>query len=367
MRRRLPRPLRWLGRLVVAAVVLVVCSALPAVWIETSCVGTRDPALRTYQAILPPEHRRNEVDTWLTYPEWSIVHAYEDFAGVARRADESAFDYVGVVRGYWRNLCAVTRIASTRGEITADMRAMLHVIGASFTAEMVVKGLYERTIGALTAWVRGPERTPEDVFALRMADDYATFLQQTPWYAYPFGTELAKLWREVPIGGTSSWVRTIERRVSLTLELAVKTVYAKAMGLAAGVTPAQTTIRSIVGRIEPDVLARIPGVKVIERRADDGSFVIETPRYRAFTGILAEIARAQGEMIEIAGNDFVFVTLRLDASAESPADSTSLFVTPIQARPGWRRIGVSTRVDALAQLIRQTLPPAMEFEHVYDY
>ena len=84
----------------------------------------------------------------------------------------------------------------THDQVTTD-----YIIGISFTAEMAIQGGYERTIGALTAWLRGPQRTPEDAFALRMLDDYAAFLQQTPWYEYPFGAELGRLWREVPRSG----------------------------------------------------------------------------------------------------------------------------------------------------------------------
>ena len=64
--------------------------------------------------ILPPEHRRNLVDTYLTYPEWSIVHAYEDFAGVRRSAANPGSATVDSIRGYWRNLCGCPAIASAR-------------------------------------------------------------------------------------------------------------------------------------------------------------------------------------------------------------------------------------------------------------
>ena len=50
---------------------------------------------------------------------------------------------------------------------------MLYIIGISFAAEMGIKGFYEETVGRVTAWLRGPERTPEDEFALKVADEYA--------------------------------------------------------------------------------------------------------------------------------------------------------------------------------------------------
>ena len=122
---------------------------------------------------------------------------------------------------------------------------MLYTIGLSFAAEMGLKGLYELTIGRFTAWFRGPKRTPEDEFALAVAEDYAAFLRQTPWYEYPFGSKLAQFWIETPMAYGSA-VRKLERRIALSLEYGGKAVYAKLIGLGAAASPAPLTIRSVV-------------------------------------------------------------------------------------------------------------------------
>ena len=41
-------------------------------------------------------------------------------------------------------------------------RMMIHIIGVSFTAEMAVKAAYEETIGRLTAFIRGRNKSPQD-------------------------------------------------------------------------------------------------------------------------------------------------------------------------------------------------------------
>ncbi len=122
---------------------------------------------------------------------------------------------------------------------------MLYTIGLSFAAEMGLKGLYELTIGRFTAWFRGPKRTPEDEFALAVAEDYAAFLRQTPWYEYPFGSKLAQFWIETPMAYGSA-VRKLERRIAISLEYGGKAVYAKLIGLGAAASPAPLTIRSVV-------------------------------------------------------------------------------------------------------------------------
>jgi hypothetical protein len=119
------------------------------------------------------EESRNEVDSYITYPEWAIVYAYDDFAAVTRRGSKSDFHYLDSIRSFWTSLCALERVAPQHGQVALDYNATLYIIGPSFTAEMATEGLYENTIGALTVRIRGPKHTPEDEFALNVADDYA--------------------------------------------------------------------------------------------------------------------------------------------------------------------------------------------------
>jgi hypothetical protein len=354
-----------LKRAAIALVVLLVLAAIPIVWNETQCVGSLPANSSTYRPILPEAHRRNLVDTYLTYPEWSIVHAYEDFAGVLRKADESAFDFTGSILGYWRHLCSVSAIASSQGIITGDVRVMLYIIGISFTGEMGVKGLYETTIGRLTEWIRGSARTPEDSFALTTAERYATFLQQTPWYEFPFGQTLAAFWTDTPIL-QGSVVRSLERRFALSAEYGVKSVYAQLLAQAAALAPAALTIRSVVKDF--DQSDATPDVKLIERRAD-GSAIIETPRYRAFTKIvLALVEQRRRTFTEIAGNDTILTTvLTKKESSVSVPGARELFQMPLQARVAWVRRGIVLPVSELGALAKQVHAAGAEFEHVYDY
>ena len=93
------------------------------------------------------------------------------------------------------------------------------------------------TIGRLTEWIRGPQPTPEDVFAQKTADDYAGFLQQTPWYEFPFGETL----------GRSGARRRCSRAASCAVssaasrchaEYGVKAIYARLIAQAAALAPA---------------------------------------------------------------------------------------------------------------------------------
>lgn len=357
------RVLKWVG---IGFAALLVAALIPVIFTETVCNAPVDAQTQPFKSILDPADRRNEVNTYLTYPEWSIVHAYEDFAAVTRQGSESDFGYFGSVRSYWSNLCRIRRIASDRGPVPLETKTMLYVIGISFAVEMGIKGFYEETVGRVTAWWRGPVRTPEDEFALKVADEYALFLRQTPWYRFPFGEKLKAFWAETPLIGGSA-IRKIERRGSLSLEYAVKAVYAKALGALAGLDPAPLAIRSVVSGLDKTDTDADDRITVL-KRLDDGRAIIETPRYRAFTEIIRGLAARGRNFTEIAGNDVILVTVKVPpGEAIDFADAVPLFEVPIQAQPGWRRVGLDVKVPALTELIRKLATTKVELEHVYDY
>lgn len=372
-------------RLLMGLAALVVLIAIPIVWTETGCRSPREPDPEPFQSALDAAHRRDEVNTYLTYPEWSIVHAYEDLAGVTRKGSESDFAYMRSVANYWSSLCSLTRLATSRGSIAFDYKLMLYTIGISFAAEMGLKGAYELTIGKATAWLRGPQRTPEDEFALGVADEYAAFLRQTPWFEFPFGARLRQFWTRTPLWG-GNIIRKIERRISLTLEYAGKAVYARLIAIGAGASgPVALRIRSVVSGVDASDVAADNRITVVRTLAG-GASEIETPRYRAFTEVMAGLAERGRNIVEIAGNDNVLITvlapleifeiidndhvpITVVAPREQSADKfgRQLFEVPIQARPGWRRVGLDVKIAMLASLIRVLRANGMELEHVYDY
>ena len=236
---------------------------------------------------------------------------------------------------------------------------------------MAVKGLYETTIGRLTAFIRGPKRTPDDEYAIKVAEDYAAFLRQTPWYEYPFWPTLKAYW-SLPTAGTPSLVRTGERRVALSLEWGAKAGYARAMGLLAGASPAKLTIDTLVTGIDRAKLAADKDVTIKTERPE--GIVVETPRYRAYTDFLRRVAASGGGIGEIAGNDRIFVTAIGDrralasvANAIGAGKADLMFAVPVQAKPGQQRFGIELAVRDLPAFISAAPQHGLSFEHAYDY
>ena len=94
--------LRWLGRLLLVLVLGLALLLAPVAYNDLACTAPTDS--EDYAAILPPEQHRAEARTLLTYPEWHIVHAYDDYARVIGDGDPHDYAFLPAITGYWSSL-----------------------------------------------------------------------------------------------------------------------------------------------------------------------------------------------------------------------------------------------------------------------
>lgn len=361
MRRRLAalwRVIKWPTCLLAVMLVLLLT---PVAYVELACRGESKAA--AYEPLITNStFQRREANTYLTYPEWHIVYAYDGLAEALKTGEEHQFDYWRSIAAFWRSACTVMRVADEHGGADWDTRSMIHTIGVSFTAEMSAKAAYEETVGRLAAYLRGPQKTPQDKVIAETASEYAAFLRQTPWYQFPFARERGELW-----GPAAGSVRGWERRFGIGLEYTAKAAYARVIARAVAATaPATLTIRSVVTGISEPGIARIPDVKIVGKRP--GGLEIETPRYDRFTRILAEIARRGGTVREIAGNDDIMVTLTVPRSAD-PSRIRQGRVILRMPRDGFTsdRLLMDVKVPELTSLLATYPLGDPGVEHVFDY
>lgn len=345
---------KWLRRLIVAGIALVVVLAFPVVFVEVACRGQVQPD--QYTALLPPEDHRAEARTLMTYPEWHIVHAYDDYAEVIHTGDPHDFAFARSILGFWTSLCALNEQAGAHGGVDIATKQMVYVIGVSFTAEMAMKAAYEETLGRATTWLRGPAHSALDDLSAQQARDYARFLQQVPWYKWDFRADRAAL-RAQSEGG----VRDTERRIALGLEYGAKAAYAGVIENAvASVGADALRLRMIVTGITPEALAEFDDVRVIDTGSD--GIVIETPRYRALSTMLTPMAKAGVQFVEIAGNDDIMLT----ALAATGNQTDALYSFDRQGYGDTRHL-ILLPVRDLAKTLLGLQANGLTLEHVHDY
>ncbi|MBA4491062.1 hypothetical protein [Paracoccus sp. S1E-3] len=345
------RVLRWLGRGVLGLLLLVLLLLSPVAYVETACRPQGEAA--PYASILPDADRRPESRTLMTYPEWHIVHAYDDYARVIRNGDPQDYGFLRGIGGFWSSLCALSRASGAYGGVDGGTKQMVYVIGTSFTLELALKAAYEETLGRAVTWIRGPTHAAADAISARQAADYATFLRQTPWYRWDFRRDAA----ELQTAGDS--FRDRERAMALGLEYRAKAAYAKAIEAAvANVGPDALRLKMVVTGLPDGFLAARPDITLIETRPE--GMVIETPRYAALTRLLVDMAEAGADFVEIAGNDDIMFTATSD-QPEQPGALTSM------ARQGYGdyRHLIAVKVADLAARLRDLGP--LKLEHIHDY
>jgi hypothetical protein len=347
--RRLATAIRYL---LLGVLVLVIGLASPVVYVETMCRGDATPAPSAPLA----EETRPEIRTLLTYPEWHIVHAYDDYAEVIRTGDPHAFGFLRAIGGYWGSLCTLTRQSAELGTIDGATRQLVHVIGVSFTLEMLMKAAYEETLGRAVAWARGPERSALDDLSAQQAAAYAVFLQQVPWYRYDFRADARALAR-----ASQGGLRDTERALALGLEHRARAAYAGLIGRAVAATGQDDlTLQMVVAGLPAARLQSTQGVTLL--RETGGGIEVETPRYRALTLILADWARAGAEFLDIAGNDQIMFT----ALSDRPQAGGALLSMARQGHGDWRHLFL-VRVKDLADRLRGLEAEGLRLEHVHDY
>jgi hypothetical protein len=360
---------RWAMRIVGGLLLLALVVSAPILWVEGMCATSPGASARGPAPLVDDRgYTRRESDSYLSFPEWHIVYAYEDLAGVLRQGNPSDFAYGRQIVGFWSNLCTLTRVVTAREKVGTDTKVMLYTIGWSFTIELATKGAYENTIGRLFEWLRGERPTVEDTFVARDMQAYAEFLHQTPWYQYPFASRLVDFWRSTPWRG-EHWPRKLERRLSVTLEYATKAVYGAVIGYASNATlgAADLEIYTIFVGLDGGDQVTEPQLRVV-RELGGRRTLVRTPRYQAYSDLLVRLARRGRNVAEIAGNRRILVTVLAPVGPRSPLPGTSeLFEVAIQARPDRRRLGLDVAVEQLGATIRALEAGGATIEHVYDY
>lgn len=317
---------------------------------------------------IAPDQRRSVEQTFLTFPEWFLVHSPAEYARYVKQHPAHGFPFLGHVGQIWSSYAAVTE-EQVRAKYpnNAGYHVMIGVIGSSTTVEYTLRSMYENTLGRIS-WATASGLTPEDEYGARVAQDYVDFIRKEPWYLYDFGAKLKGLWTDTPLAG-SNMLRKLERRYALTTEYLIKAAYGQLikLGTRAAYEPALMTTQ-VVADHEPYDLSDMPNVKLL-RMLDDGRAVLELPRYYDFRLAATRLGLQDVQLQDIAGNsDVILVTVLTRAhGTAAPPDSRVLFEQPILTEPGRKRVALVLPVAALSRYLVDAPRQGVEVEHVYDY
>ena len=350
-------------------VVLLPLLLFPLLFIASRCVGSGGPTpVREASAATAAVegYARPGAATFLALPEWYVVYSAEEYAEAIGRGAPSRFPYFGAIRQFWRyygGVCVTTR---HRYPFSLRRHAALGATGMRFSVEQAVKGAYEKSLGRVVEWIGGHD-TPEDAFAARVAREYGRSLSTQPWYDFRFGTALEALWKDVPARGPHP-IRKWERRVALSIEYGVKTLYGGAARVVltylsgAGDAGVYVLADNVSDRALVD--ARIQKVKAVGPHV----YVLKLPPEPGFTRIVPGLVRQGVRFRDIAGNREIFLTVRAPRTwGPGLAPGRLVLAEPILTDPGRQRAGIATPVSSLHTVLASLERSGATLEQLYAY
>lgn len=369
---------RWLRRLfraiifVVLIVVLIPIVGLAYGYMTTNAISidvnieTAKPAeaLRT-KAREIPGYQRPEESTFLTYPEWAIVYAAREYAGFVAENRESGFAYWAYIGRFWQDYAVVIQ-ATRKYPFNSQNHLMLVVIGTSHTIEHALQWAWENTLGRLTE-LAAPEPVAEDRFQAEAAAEYAAFLDQVPWYRFPYAEKRAALWS---VQTTSGWasVRSWERKLAFGLSYTIKQTYADliASGLEATSDAALLDVHVWAKGPVEIAINGVPDTRLELDFGEDGA-VFVTKRYQVFTELVPRLVNRGLRFVEIGGNGQIFITVLSNGPITAPPGASTLFSYALPAGPDQWRTGIVAPVSELHEILPALDKAGAGLEHIYDY
>lgn len=136
---------------------------------------------------IAPDQRRGVEQTFLTFPEWYLVHSPAEYAVYTTQHPAHEFPFITHIQQLWSSYAAVTR-EQIQAKYPANLgyHLMIGVIATSTTIEYGLRWAYENTLGRMSWATTSHGLTAEDRYAAQVAQDYVDFIRQQPWYLYDF-------------------------------------------------------------------------------------------------------------------------------------------------------------------------------------
>jgi hypothetical protein len=317
---------------------------------------------------IPEDQRRSVEQTFLTFPEWFLVHSPAEYAVLVKTRPAHDFPFISHTHQLWSSYASV--IAEQMREkypLNAGYHVMICVIATSTTIEYALRWVYENTLGRIS-WMTASGLTDEDRYGAVVAQDYVNFIRKEPWYLYDFWSKLQGLWSTTPAWGPDI-IRKWERRYALSTEFLIKAAYAKLIEAATrtAYTPVLMTTQVVVDHAPSSIPAN-SNMKILHV-LPDGRAVMELPRYFDFRIAASQLAQSGSKLVDIAGNSSVIlVTVWTEDNANLQVDGARvLFEQPLITMPGHKRFGLVLPVSGLSDFLMTASQKGVTVEHVYDY
>ncbi len=243
---------------------------------------------------------------------------------------------------------------------------VLRVIGTSYSVEMLIKGVYENTLGRFFEILASGRSVYEERVAATMNQEYASFIYDYPWYDFPYSSYFSLLWARGDDTHLSFGVtlRKIERLTLLTVEIGAKTIYS---GIIAFATHQKFGVQDDI------IYASVSLDGGLTKK------ILSAPHYQPFTrALLLEMQNAFASntyfiIYDIAGNDKITLSFlapegyHAEISMRELLREREYFFGTRGSVFTQERIQAEIAVKDLFALYKELSSKGYSIDHLYDY
>jgi FAD/FMN-containing dehydrogenase len=306
---------------------------------------------------------KDEGQSFLTVPEWYLVFNPKEYADFLEAgSNPSDFPYYRSIDEYWKLYDRSMSLVSAAYPRNDEYTTMLDVIGVSITMEYAAKMLYENSIGRVFSWFSNGTMSDEERVIIQAQRAYSDLIYDKAWYEFSFMPWVKKVWTTSNTA-ESNWVRKIERMMFFTAEFSFKAGYAKLIEWAAKASY-EEPVTDIYLLVASDTTA-ITGLDVVHQQGK--KCMIKVPRWGTFTKEMLKMADRNIDIIEVAGNDEIVVSVLAQRNAKTLNNGVLLYASDVVTTPDVKRDVYLVPVSRLLPMIREAKENDIAVEHIFDY
>lgn len=174
-------------------------------------------------ANIPLEHMRYEFKTYLSLPKWTLIFSRNDYYDFIKNNPSHHFPHSQIIKNYWKSYWIMDKFTKKKARLNIQSHIRIMGLGIGITAEFLLKGIYEKTIGLLT-YQTCREKTEQEELIEIIGQNYSEFIKYQPWYDFDFFSRIVALLKSLKNlpQNPRQFLRKMERTFFSTFELTFK-------------------------------------------------------------------------------------------------------------------------------------------------
>lgn len=225
--------------------------------------------------------------------------------------------------------------------------------------------------------------TAPEWFNVDAAQEYAQFINHTPWFQYPFFKDIAQFWK---VFG-ESWQQAAKQKghmavltssytpmnlfvgAIMTVEYGAKGALAIPLKWAYAGQITDAPIQLLIEDKNDEVKSLGDDIKILQSYPETKMLLIEAPRYKQFLAFMLKFTATGMNVIEIAGNKEIQVKVRYKDKNESfnTPGAEKIYDWNLGTQKDYIYAAIKVAIPELKTFIKYCQSNGIEILHIHDF